>query len=43
MKPYAIPVQCVPYRGLKEEDTRALISALCKKMKSFNMKVSGKY
>jgi len=42
-KPYAIPVQCVPYSGLKEGDIRTLVSALCKKMKSFNMKVSGKY
>jgi len=36
-KPYAIPVQCVPYSSLKEGDILTLVSALCKKMKSYNM------
>ena len=24
VKPYAIPVQCIPYRGLKDSDVRTL-------------------
>jgi len=41
-KPYAVPVQCLPYSGLKEVDMRSLVSALCLKMKSYDMKVSGR-
>jgi len=41
IKPYALPVQWLPYAGLKEEDIRRLISDLCKKMVSLGMKVSG--
>jgi len=33
-KPYALPVQWLPYAGLKEEDIHKLISELCKKMVS---------
>lgn len=40
-KPYAIPVQSLPYDGLKENDIRTLVSALCRKMISYNMKMSG--
>ena len=40
-KPYAIPVQCVPYDGLKEKDIRRLISELAKVMKQNGMKVAG--
>lgn len=40
-KPYALPVQCVPYAGLKEVDMRRLISALCRMMTSYGMKVAG--
>ena len=42
-KPYAVPVQCLPYNGLKEKDIRTLVSALCRKMVSYNMKVSGTF
>ena len=41
-KPYALPVQCVPYAGLKETDVRSLVSSLCKEMVTLGMKVSGK-
>jgi len=41
-KPYAIPVQCVPYQGLKEKDIRRLVSELVKVMKQHGMKVIGK-
>ena len=30
--PYAVPVQCLPYNGLKEKDILTLVSALCRKM-----------
>ncbi|XP_065905627.1 uncharacterized protein [Dysidea avara] len=40
-KPYAVPVQCVPYAGLKEKDIRNLVSALCRQMIQYGMKVSG--
>ena len=33
-KPYASPVQCTPYVGLKEKDVRRLVSDLCKEMVS---------
>ena len=41
-KPYALPVQCLPYAGLKESDIRRLVSALVRKMISCGMEVSGK-
>ena len=42
-KPYAVPIQCVPYAGLKEVVIRNLVSALCKEMSHHGMKVSGTY
>lgn len=41
-KPYALPVQCIPYAGLKETDLRRLINDLCREMVSLGMDVSGK-
>ena len=41
-KPYALPVQCVPYAGLKEVELRRLICDLCREMVSLGMNVSGK-
>lgn len=40
-KPYALPVQCLPYAGLKAVDIRRLVSALCRKIMSYGMKISG--
>ena len=40
--PYALPVQCLPYAGLKEIDIHRLVSSLCKEMVTLGMKVSGK-
>jgi len=40
-KPYALPVQCIPYAGLKETDIRRLVTNLCKEMVALGMKVSG--
>jgi len=42
-KPYALPVQCIPYAGLKETDIRQLVSALVKEMVSHGMNVAGKH
>ena len=42
-KPYAVPVQCVPYAGLKESDMRNLVSTLCRNMIQCGMKVSGMF
>ena len=40
-KPYALPVQCFPYDGLKENDLRRLITELIKEMVAHGMKVVG--
>ena len=40
-KPYALPVQCVPYAGLKEVDIRMLINKLVTEMVALGMKVVG--
>lgn len=42
-KPYALPVQCLPYAGLKESDIRRIVSELIKEMVAQGMKVAGKY
>ena len=42
-KPYALPVQCVPYAGIKEVDIRRLVSALVREMVSHGMNVAGKH
>lgn len=41
-KPYPLPVQCIPYTGLKKTELRRLISDLCKEMTSLELKVSGR-
>lgn len=40
-KPYALPVQCIPYAGLNEGNMRRLINELVKEMVGRGMKVSG--
>ena len=40
-KPYALPVQCILYAGLKEEDIRRLVCMLIKELVSHGMKVPG--
>lgn len=39
-KPYAIPVQCVPYKGLKDQDARIISNKLIETMVNTGMKVS---
>lgn len=40
-KPYAIPVQCVPYKGLKDMEVRELINKVIQEMVNRGMKVAG--
>lgn len=39
-KPYAVPIQCLPYAGLKETDMRSMV---VQEMVKQGMKVAGKY
>ena len=41
-KPYSLPVQCIPYAGLKEAELHRLVSNLCKEMTSLGLKMSGR-
>ena len=40
-KPYALPIQCLAYAGMKEQDMRRLVSAIVKEMVIAGMKVAG--
>ena len=40
-KPYAVPVQCIPYAGLKEGDIRRIVNELVKEMVARKMNVAG--
>ena len=40
-KPYALPVQSIPYAGLKERDIRRLVNAVVKETVNAGMKVAG--
>ncbi len=42
-KPYALPVQCLTIRGLKDQQTRDLANFIISAMVERNMKVAGKY
>lgn len=42
-KPYAMPVQCLTYAGMRERDIRLLISDLTKEMVKCGMSVRGIY
>ena len=41
-KPYALPVQCLPYAGLKERDMRHMVTRIVKEMVTIGMAVAGK-
>ena len=43
VKPYALPVQCVPYHSLTQQQLRQLVSKLIKEMTSRGMKITGQY
>ena len=42
-KPYALPVQCIPYKSLNQQHMRQLVSNLIKEMTSRGMKIAGKF
>ena len=42
-KPYAMPVQCLPYHSINQRQMRQIVSALVKEMVSRGMKVAGKF
>ena len=43
IKPYAIPVQCVPYRSITQQQLRQLVGNLIKEMMCRGMKIAGQY
>lgn len=40
-KPYALPVQCIPYASLKDSEAREILNAVVKEMTQLGMKVAG--
>lgn len=40
-KPYAIPIQCIPYKGLKDSEVRDIVNKVIKEMWDRDMKVAG--
>ena len=42
-KPYALPIQCLPYAGIKEHNMRSMVNAIVKEMVHAGMKVAGIY
>jgi len=42
-KPYALPVQCIPYKGLSDSMVRQLANKIIREMNARNMKVAGNF
>ena len=40
-KPYALPIQCIPYKSLKDSEVRQIANRIVKEMVSRKMKVAG--
>ena len=40
-KPYALPVQCVPYKSLSDKDCRKLMDGVIIEMHKRGMKIAG--
>lgn len=40
-KPYALPVQCIPYTSLKDNELRGILNVVIKQMVDLGMKVAG--
>ena len=40
-KPYAIPVQCLPYASLREQDMRRMVNNLIEEMVKLGMNIAG--
>lgn len=43
VKPYALPVQCLPYHSINQQVMRRLVTNLLKEMTARGMKVAGEY
>lgn len=43
IKPYALPVQCVPYHSITQQQLRQLVSRLVNEMTSRGMNIAGQY
>lgn len=43
LKPYAMPIQCIPYAGLGDMQVRSLIDKVVEEMKKRGMKIAGVY
>ena len=41
-KPYALPIQCIPYKSLKDSEVRQIANSVVKEMVARKMKVAGK-
>ena len=41
VKPYALPVQCIPYVGITHEKLRSIVNNLIQEMTKRNMSVAG--
>ena len=42
-KPYALPVQCMPYKGLKDSEVMDIGNKVIQEMHKQGMKVAGMY
>lgn len=42
-KPYALPVQCMPYKGLKDNEVRKICNQVIQEMYKRNMNVAGNH
>ena len=42
-KPYALPVQCLPYKGLKDMEVRAIVNKVIQEMVNRGVKVAGTF
>lgn len=40
-KPYALPIQCVPYTGLTEKQARVIVNKVIQEMHDRGMQVTG--
>ncbi len=42
-KPYALPIQCIPYTGLTEKVARNIVNEVLKEMRDRGMQATGNY
>ena len=42
-KSYALPIQCIPYAGMKEQDIGRLVNAVAREMVNVGIKVACMY